>query len=171
MRITTMNISTPVLFAGKIAPYIIINQIQVWLMIVVGIFVVPLFGGAALTLGNSIVGLVMVSFGLSFAAIGTSVLIAVLATTVEQATTIGGIINILMGAIGGIMVPKFVMPPAMQDFANLSPMSWGLDGFLDIFLRGLGAKAVLTESLALAGFGAGLLLIAGMVYRTKRTMS
>ncbi len=109
----------------------------------------------------------MVSFGLSLAAIGTSVLIAVMAATVEQATTIGGIINILLGAIGGIMVPKFYMPQAMQDIARVSPMSWGLEGFLDIFLRGLGAEAVVMESLALAGFGAGLLLVAGMVFSSK----
>nr|MBF0221436.1 ABC transporter permease [Desulfobulbaceae bacterium] len=167
MRIRAMNISVPVLFAGKIAPYLIINQIQVWLMIAVGIFFVPLLGGEALVLGNSISGLFMVSLGLSLAAIGTSVLIAVLAATVEQATTVGGIVNILLGAIGGIMVPKFVMPPAMQAFANVSPMSWGLEGFLDIFLRGLGVEAVLTESLALAGFGVGLLLVAGVIFKAS----
>ena len=167
MRIRAMNISVPVLFAGKIAPYLIINQIQVWLMIAVGIFIVPLFSAEALVLGNSVGGLVMVSLGLSLAAIGTSVLIAVLASTVEQATTIGGIINIFLGAIGGIMVPKFVMPQAMQEFANVSPMSWGLEGFLDIFLRGLGAEAVVRESLTLAGFGVVLLLVAGLVFRAS----
>ncbi len=167
MRMNAMNISIPLLFAGKIVPYVLINQIQVWLMIGVGIFLVPLFGGDALTLGDSIAGLVMVSSGLSLAAIGTSVLIAVVAGTVEQATTVGGIINILLGAIGGIMVPKFYMPQAMQDLVNISPMSWGLEGFLDIFLRGLGAEAVLPESLALAGFGVGLLGVAAMVLRSK----
>jgi len=158
LRLRTMNISIPALFAGKIAPYILINQLQVWLMIGVGIFIVPLFGGAALTLGASISGLFMVSFGVSLAAIGTAVLIAVIAGTVEQATTIGGIINILMAAMGGVMVPRFIMPPVMRKIAAFSPMSWGLDGFLDIFLRGLGAQAVLPDSLALAGFGLCLLL-------------
>ncbi|MBA3008547.1 MAG: ABC transporter permease [Proteobacteria bacterium] len=167
MRMSAMNISVPVLFAGKLAPYIIINQIQVWLMIGVGIFLVPLFGADALTLGDSISGLFMVSLGLSLAAIGTSILIAVTADTVEQATTIGGIINILMGAIGGVMVPKFYMSQSMQQLTNISPMSWGLEGFLDIFLRGQGAGAVITESLTLAGFGAGLLLAAGMILNAK----
>ncbi len=167
MRMSAMNISIPALFAGKIAPYLVINQLQVWLMIGVGIFVVPLAGGEALTLGHSIIGLFMVSLGLSLAAIGTSVLIAVLAGTVEQATTIGGIINILLGAIGGIMVPKFYMPPAMQELAAISPMSWGLEGFLDIFVRGLGVEAVLAETLALTGFGLGLLMLAGLIFRAR----
>lgn len=167
LRLSVMNVSVPALFAGKIAPYIIINQIQVGLMIVVGIFILPLFGADALTLGGSLAGLLMVSLGLSLAAVGTSILIAVTAASVEQATTVGGIINILLGAIGGIMVPKFYMPQAMQKFANLSPMSWGLEGFLDIFLRGLGPEAVITESLALAGFGAALLLVAGILFSYK----
>jgi ABC-2 type transport system permease protein len=60
------------------------------------------------------------------------------------------------------------MPQSMQEFANLSPMSWGLEGFLDIFLRGLGPEAVLADSLKLAGFGVVLLLIAGMVFNYKQ---
>jgi ABC-2 type transport system permease protein len=168
MRMTSMNISIPALFAGKIIPYMVINQIQVWLMIGVGMYIVPLLGADALTLGNSVPALLMVSMGLSIAAIGTSILIAVSVQTVEQATTIGGIINILFGAIGGIMVPKFYMPQSMQTLSNISPMSWGLEGFLDVFLRGLGARAVVTESLALAGFGLLLLCLAWIIFAYRR---
>jgi len=168
MRMQAMNVSIPLLFTGKIVPYMIINQIQVWLMIGVGVFVVPLLGADALTLGSSLTGLFMVSTGLSLAAIGTSLLIAVSANTVEQATTIGGIINILFGAIGGVMVPKFFMPESMQTLSNISPMSWGLEGFLDIFLHNSGADAVLIESLALAGFGIVMLFTAWAIF-SRRT--
>ncbi len=167
MRMTSMNISTPALFAGKIAPYLVINQVQVWLMILCGMYIVPLLGGDPLTLGHSIIGLCMVSFALSLAAIGTASLIAVVATTVEQAGTVGGIINILFGAVGGVMVPKFYMPESMQQLTVVSPMSWGLEGFLDIFLRGYGARAVITETVALAGFGMVLLLLAGIIFNHK----
>jgi len=167
MRMASMNISVPALFAGKIIPYIIINQFQVLLMICAGIFVVPLLGGDALTLGHSISGLVLVSLSLSIAAIGTSVLIATLAGTVEQATTIGGLLNILFGAIGGVMVPKMYMPHAMQTFSNVSPMSWGLEGFLDIFLRGYGVTEVIPETLALCGFGLTLLLVAAFIFSKR----
>ena len=167
MRMHTMNISIPALFGGKIIPYLVINQIQVWLMVGVGVFIVPLLGADALTPGDSMAGLIMISSGLSFAAIGTSMLIAVTAGTVEQATTVGGIINILLGAIGGVMVPKLFMPPAMQTIANISPMSWGLEGFLDIFLRDLGPKDVFPEMLALTLFGLSLLLLAWLLFDQK----
>ncbi len=167
MRMNGMNISIPALFTGKIVPYMVINQIQVLLMVGVGIFIVPLLGAAPLTPGNSVTALLLVSTGLSLAAIGTSMLIAVSVNTVEQATTIGGILNILFGAIGGVMVPKFFMPPAMQSFSIVSPMSWGLEGFLDIFLRGLGPRAVVTESFALAGFGLLMLLLAWGIFARR----
>lgn len=167
MRLSAMNVSLGLLFVGKIMPYVVINQLQVWVMIAVGMFVVPLFGADALALGGSVVGLMAVSLALSIAAIGLSMLIAVLVESVEQATTIGGIINILLGAIGGVMVPKFVMPDFMQTFSNVSPMSWGLEGFLDVFLRRLDLYAVLPEVAALGLFGLAALFSAAVLFSYK----
>lgn len=167
MRLSTMNVSLAVLFGGKIIPYMLINQLQVWVMIAVGMFIVPLFGAAPLTIGGDITALMAVSLSLSLSAIGLSILIAVIVDSVEQATTIGGIINILLGAIGGVMVPKFVMPEFMQDFANVSPMSWGLEGFLDVFLRRGNLSDVLYEVVGLLLFGVVSLIIAAGVFNYK----
>ncbi len=167
MRMASMNVSVPALFAGKVLPYMIINQLQMVVMVCGGRYIVPLLGGDPLTLGSSIFGLAMVSLSLSIAAIGTSMLIAIVATTVEQATTVGGLLNILFGAIGGVMVPKMYMPHSMQSFSNISPMSWGLEGFLDIFLRGRGVMEILPEASALTGFGLGFLLLAAAIFTKK----
>jgi ABC-2 type transport system permease protein len=167
LRLLTMNVSTPVLFGGKIIPYLLINQLQVWAMIAVGIYLVPQFGAEALILQGSMPALMLVSLSLSFSAIGFSMLIAVSVKSVEQATTIGGILNVLLGAIGGVMVPKFVMPDFMQTFSNISPMSWGLEGFLDVLLRREGVEAVLPEVLALTLFGLILLILAAMIFKMK----
>lgn len=171
MRLSTMNLSLAALFGGKILPYMLINQVQVWLMIGVGMYIVPLFGAAPLTIGGSVFGLILVSLSLSLSAIGLSILIATVVDSIEQATTIGGIINILLGAIGGVMVPKFVMPEAMQTFSNISPMSWGLEGFLDIFLRRGSVMDVLNEAMALTLFGVVSLLIASIVFTYKQRKS
>ena len=167
MRLSTMNVTLPVLFGGKIIPYMLINQLQVWVMIGVGVYIVPLFGAAPLSIGGSLSGLVAISMALSLSAIGLSILIATVVDSVEQATTIGGIINILLGAIGGVMVPKFVMPSFMQEFANVSPMSWGLEGFLDIFLRRGGLADVLNEVVALSLFGLVSLVLAAVIFNYK----
>jgi len=139
-------------------------------MVAVGMFLVPLFDTPALEINSSISALVLLSFSLSISAIGLASLIAVSANSTEQATTIGGISNILLGAIGGVMVPKFIMPQSMQTLANISPMSWGLDGFLDIFLKGGGVLEVLNESFMLMLFGT-LLLGFSMIILQKRINS
>ena len=168
MRLKSMNVSRLSLILGKMIPYLLINAIQVALMIAIGVMVVPWLGGTALTLGSSLGGLVLIAAAVSFCAISLALCIASLAGTTEQATTIGAVLNILFGALGGIMVPKFVMPGFMQDLADLSPLSWGLEGFLDIFLRNGGAADVLLESAALLAFGAVMLTLTAILLRRRR---
>jgi ABC-2 type transport system permease protein len=145
LRLRIMNISSLSLIVGKIVPYYLINQVQMVLMVLVGIYLVPRFGGDSLTMDGSLFGLFLISSATSLAAIAFALLITTLATTHTQATTMGGVSNIIFGALGGVMVPKFVMPPFMRELANISPMSWGLEGFLDIFLRQAPWQAVLPE--------------------------
>jgi ABC-2 type transport system permease protein len=168
MRLKSMNVSRFALITGKMVPYLLINAIQVILMIGIGVYVVPLFGGTALTLGNSLGGLALIAVSVSFCAISLALLIASIAGTTEQATTIGGVLNIIFGALGGIMVPTFVMPGFMQDLSILSPMSWGLEGFLDIFLRSGGASDVLPESLSLFIFGGVMLMLTMIRLRRQK---
>jgi ABC-2 type transport system permease protein len=168
MRLKSMNVSRISLIVGKMVPYFFINAIQVLIMIAIGMYVVPLFGGTALTPGRSAGGLILIAASVSFSAIALALLIASVARTTEQATTIGGVLNIIFGALGGIMVPTFVMPRFMQELANLSPMAWGLEGFLDIFLRDGGAADVLPESLALCLFGAVMLALTVIILRRQR---
>ena len=158
-RLRSINIPRSYLLFGKMAPYFLVNLIQVAIMIGIGMYAVPLLGGTALTPGRSPGGLLLIAASVSFCSIAVALLIASVAGTTEQATTIGGLLNILFGAVGGIMVPKFVMPDFMQRLSALSPMSWGLEGFLDIFLREGSARDVLPESLLLLALGAAMLLL------------
>ncbi|HEB28904.1 MAG TPA: ABC transporter permease [Porticoccus sp.] len=164
-RIRTIPVASWKLIAGKIIPYFFINQIQVVLMLLVGVNVVPLLGGDQLTLGNSITGLLLMSSSLSVAALGYAMLVAVICRTTEQATTLGGAGNIILAALGGIMVPTVVMPEFMQTLTVVSPMSWGLQGFLDIFLRGGGVIEVMPKALSLVLLGMIMLSLAILLLR------
>jgi ABC-2 type transport system permease protein len=169
LRLQSMNISTGLLLAGKLLPFFIVNLIQVVLMILVGIYVVPLAGGDELTMGDSYGGLLLITTAVSFCSISFALLVASVAKTTEHATTIGGVFNIILGALGGIMIPKFVMPDFMQTLSVLSPMSWGLDGFLDIFLRNGNILDVMRESLLL--FSIGLVMLGTTAIIIKRKLS
>ncbi len=169
LRLQSMNISTGLLLVGKLLPFFIVNLIQVVLMILVGIYVVPFLGGDALTMGDSYGGLLLITTAVSFCSISFALLVASVAKTTEHATTIGGVFNIILGALGGIMIPKFVMPDFMQTLSVLSPMSWGLDGFLDIFLRNGNILDVMKESLLL--FLIGLVMLSTTAIIIKRKLS
>lgn len=166
-RLNSMNVPVVLMAISKSIPYLIINQLQAWIMIAVGIFLVPYFNTPALEINGTISAVILLSFSLSLSAIGVSSLIAVSASSSEQATTIGGILNILLGAIGGVMIPKFIMPESMQKLADISPMSWGLDGFLDIFLQAGDVTAVANESLRLALFGITTLILSIVILKLR----
>jgi ABC-2 type transport system permease protein len=149
-------------------PYLLINAVQVVMMIAIGVYVVPLCGGTALNIGDSLGALILMAASVSFSAISMALLIASISRTTEQATTIGGVLNIIFGALGGLMVPKFVMPGFMQDLANMSPMSWGLEGFLDVFLRNGNVVDVLPKSLCLIIFGVVMLTLTAILLRKQK---
>jgi ABC-2 type transport system permease protein len=152
-RLRSTNAGTFAILISKWLTYFGVNQLQVIAMLLVGTSLLPLFGGEALSLNGSLVALALIGAAVSAAALGYALLLAVLAETTEQATLLGGAGNIILAAIGGIMVPKFVMPAGMQKLAECSPMAWGLDGFLDILLRNGGVRDILPEVALLTGFG------------------
>lgn len=164
-RLRTIAVSPLTQLLGKLGPHFVINQLQVATMLAVGVFVVPLLGGDALELNGSPAALVLLAVALSLAALGLALLIAVLAHTTEQATMASGLGNIVLAAVGGIMVPAFVMPTAMQSIAQLSPMAWGLDGFLVLLLHDGGIADIAPQLLKLAGFGATTLGLAWLRFR------
>ncbi|MHB8424412.1 MAG: ABC transporter permease [Gammaproteobacteria bacterium] len=161
-RLRSMGLNTRTLLLGKLLPYLGINLLQVIVMLLVGRIVLPWFGGDQLTLGHSPPALVVMALTLSFASVAYALLVANLVSTGEQATIFTGVANLLMAALGGIMVPRFLMPPLMQALSAYSPMAWGLDGFLDVFLRHGGLKAVAPDALRLLAFGLACLALAGL---------
>jgi ABC-2 type transport system permease protein len=167
-RLATIDVGPVTQFLGKLIPYFMVNQIQVVLMLAAGVFLVPLLGGQALQLNGSPFALVLLSAAVSLAALGLALLIAVTARTSEQATMASGLGAIVLAALGGIMIPKFVMPEGMQAIADLSPMAWGLDGFLGLLLRGGGVADIWAELAKLTGFGLVTLGAAWLVHRYQK---
>jgi ABC-2 type transport system permease protein len=152
-RLRSLAVPPVMLVAGKLVPFYIVHLLQVAAMLAVGRWIVPLVGGDALSLEVAPGALLLVASATSIAALGLSLLIASLARTAEQATIVAGGTNIILGALGGVMVPKQVMPAAMQSITKLSPMGWGLDAFVDVFARQATIADVAAACAALVGFG------------------
>ena len=167
-RLASLGVPIRVLIWSKALPYLGINGLQAALMLAVGVWVMPLLGGDALSLQGIYWGaLLLVLLGVSMAAISLALALASMVRTHAQASTIGPVVNILMAAIGGVMVPKFVMPDFMQQIALFSPMNWGLEGMLDVLLRGSDLVGVLQPAARLMVFAACMMLVAVHFFRRR----
>ena len=156
------------LIVSKIIPYLLVNGVQAALMLAVGIWLMPLIGGEGLSLqGIDWRALLLILLAISLAAVSLALAVACLVNTHAQASTFGPILNVLMAALGGVMVPLFVMPAVMQKIAAWSPMNWGLEGLLDVLLRNGDVASVLPEIYKLAGFSALMLMLAFALFRWR----
>jgi len=167
-RLASQQVPFSLLLLGKVVPYFVINLGQVVLMLLAGRTLVPWLGGEMLALPARWDLLAAVAASTSLAAISWGLLVAVCARTMEQATVIGGVGNILAAAIGGIMVPRFVMADTMQAWVDLSPMAWALDGFHAVLLRQGDAADVAAPCLKLLLLAAVLLATALWSHRRRR---
>ncbi|HUW98061.1 MAG TPA: ABC transporter permease [Acidiferrobacter sp.] len=167
LRLRSMPVPAWVLLVGKAIPYFVLNSVQLAVVFWEGVYVLPLLGGTALQLGHSPGAIVLVAVAANCAAIGYGLLIATIVRTQEQATSFGAISVLIMAAIGGVMVPKLVMPQAMQHFTHVSPMAWGLEGFQAIFVRGAAVADILPETAHLLLFGGVCALLAGIRFRRE----
>ena len=165
-RLQSLGVPLGVLLASKALPCLGVNAVQAALMLAVGVWLMPLIGGDALSLSGIHWSALLVALGsVSLAAVSMALALACAVRTHAQAAAIGPIVNVLMAAIGGIMVPKFVMPVFMQRMAELSPMNWGLEALLNVLLRNGDVASTLPHALRLGGFAAVMLAIALFLFQ------
>ncbi len=145
VRLLTLPMSYLTILTGKIVAYTLICMAQFGLIMLVGRFVLPLLGAPILETGSSPAALVIIALSAAVAACGYGILLGTLARTYEQASTFGAVSVVIAAAIGGIMVPVYVMPEVMQKLSFFSPLSWGLNAFLDVFVRGGNIWSVLAD--------------------------
>jgi ABC-2 type transport system permease protein len=151
---------------GKIIVYLFVSVIQFVLMLCVGLFVLPMLGTEALMMGSNYPSMALIVVCAGLAATGFGVMLGTLASTHEQASAFGAISVVIAAALGGVMVPVFVMPEVMQKVSVISPLSWGLKGFLDIFLREGDLRMVMPHAVKLLLFFALTLAVTGL--RSRR---
>lgn len=168
-RLRSFGVPNHAILLSKVLPYLGVNALQAALMLSVGVWLMPLLGADALQLGGiDWPALLLVLASISAAAVGLAILVACLVRTQAQAGAVVPIVNVLMAAIGGIMVPKFVMPPFMQQLAELSPMNWGLEGLLTVLLRAGDTGAVLPYASRLLWFAGVTFVLALLLLRSSR---
>ncbi len=101
----------------------------------------------------------LVTVAASAAAAGLALALTTACATARQAQTLANAVILITSAVGGSMVPRFFMPPLIQDLGWLTPTTWALEAYTRLFWRGepLGSLLLPVAMLLLAG-GGGLTL-------------
>ena len=170
VRLLTQPVGMATVFAGKVITYLLIAMAQFYLMVAVAVFLFPSMGLPPLNIGGHLALMSVVALFSGLAAIGYGVLIGTVAKTQEQSAPFGSTSVIILAAIGGVWVPVFAMPKAMQAIAKASPMNWGLNAFYDVMLRNCGILDLLPEIGLLVLFFALNMLLALLYDHKKRAV-
>lgn len=111
-----------------------------------------LFAVAQLVYGVHVVQhlgpLVAVAAAASAAAAGIALPLAAVARTRHQAQTLSTFAVLLLSAVGGSMVPRFLMPEWLQHVGVFTPTAWGIEAFQGALWRSEGL-ATLAPSLGI----------------------
>jgi len=152
-RLRTLPVGFRVILGSKVLVYFVVCLVQFFLMMLVGLWVFPAFFGLPqLQVGNNIAAILFATAASSLAAIGFGILVGSASGTMAQASLFGSVMVVLLGVISGTFLPVHVMPKVLQDLSLISPMRWGIDNYLDVFIRGGGIISILPRSLLLFVF-------------------
>lgn len=154
LRLQTLGVKPSTLLLSKLTPFAVINLVQLCVLLAVGIYFLPLIQVEPLQLGGSFFAWVILAACLTLASCGLGLAVAASAKTSEQALLLSGGLNLLLAALGGIMVPASVMPEVMQTLSQVSPMSWALNAFTQLLVGQAEATDLLVNYLVLLSFAA-----------------
>jgi ABC-2 type transport system permease protein len=169
-RLATFGISASVLLGGKLLAFMILNWIQLAFMVAVGHWVVPWLGGDTLYLDINIGWFLLMVASTSAAAVSLALAVAAWTRTFDQAAALGSGLNVALGAIAGVMVPRMLMPPKLQTLSEWSPMGWALDGLQLVFLGTPDAAFLLLRVALLLLFALLLFMLGWWRIRSRALM-
>jgi ABC-2 type transport system permease protein len=170
IRIHTLPVNYLTIFMAKIGVYLFVCFFQFVLMVIAGIFILPLFGMPRLEIGGHVAELSVMTIVSSLAALGYGILIGTIARTHQQAAAFGSVSVVILAALGGLWVPIYFFTDTMREVASLSPLNWAHKGFIDIFLRGSSIIEISPEIFKLLIFFVITIGIAGIYRKLKPPM-
>ena len=152
------------LLVAMLVPYFLIALVQLTFLFSVGALAFDM------QVAGSPVALAAVSAAVAFCAVALGLLFSSLARSERQLGGIGSVTLLVMGMLGGCMVPRIVMPPLMQSLGLAVPHGWALDAYYAVLVRENTTLADVMPAVgALAAFGLGFLVVGLALFRFEST--
>lgn len=158
-RLLYSPLKTADILFGKMGAALILAILQLVVMFIFSwlVFGLPIF--------KDVTALVLMILATAFAVSSFGMFLVAIAKTRQQLQGLSTIVILVMSAIGGSMVPLFVMPAIMQKIAVVSVNYWGIQGFYDIFWRNLEIVDMLPKIGVLVGIGLVMSIISVQLFK------
>jgi ABC-2 type transport system permease protein len=130
-RMLAAPVTPRAVIAGEATTYLLLALLQSALIVGVGTLLFGVDWGDPLAAAALVV---------VWATVGATagMLTGTLLRTVEQAGSIGPMVGIALGMLGGCMWPLEIVPPVMQTIGHLVPHGWAVDSWIELLSRGGG---------------------------------
>lgn len=136
IRLKTMPTNYLVGLLSKQIVYLGVTMFQALVIFSIGVWIFPFMGLPALNIPSDILGLALVTLLTGWCAVSYAICIGVFAKTQEQANGFGAVSIVILAAIGGLMVPSYVVSGPMKLLVNFSPLHWCIEAYYNLFLEG-----------------------------------
>lgn len=87
----------------------------------------------------------LITVAAAMAASGLALAVAATCSTKQQAQTVSTFIVLVCSAVGGSMVPRFMMPLWLQDLGRFTPNAWVIEAYQDALWRDEALPELLPE--------------------------
>ncbi len=155
-RILAAPISPWHILLGQMLAAMVLSIVQCYIMYIYAwlVFKVAIWSIAG--------GLLVLTLATCLATTACGMLLASICRTSEQLDGIGTMAIIAMSAIGGSMVPRFIMPFFMQRLGLFTINGWSYDGFIALIFNE-GWAGIRTPCLVLVSIAVGAAIIGSMI--------
>lgn len=114
--------------------------------------------GFQLPVEHALPQVLAVALAAASASSGLALFILSLCRTAQQANNFSSFFVLIVSAIGGSMVPRFMMPEWLQAVSLFTPNAWAIEGFYSALVRDGSWSQVLMPCALLGALGLGCLL-------------
>jgi ABC-2 type transport system permease protein len=105
----------------------------------------------------------------AFVGTGAAMLVGVYARNADQAGSIGVVLGMVLGALGGAMVPVELFQEPISTISQLTPQYWAIDAFRQLVFYGAAVTDIATQLAVLAVFA--LVLVGAGTYGLRRSLT
>lgn len=154
---------TGTIVAGLLAVWVIISLFQSLLIIAVGLALGSTSIGAPQSARAALV------FTFAVVGAGAGLMVGALGGNEDRVGAITPPIGIVLGAIGGCMVPLEVFSPTMRSVAHLVPQFWAMSAWQQLIFDGAGIDDIVGPLLA-CSLGSPRVFLSGAVWALHRSL-